>query len=99
MGLLTPQLMKDLERRVGFEVHDGRRTGRSTERAFRILADCYRKPGVPVKVVDHENTPKANKQLLFMIQEILARLRFRHFDFDLDEATVTLRKLEERKEG
>ena len=53
-----------------------RRSGRSTEIAFRIFAQTYKNPDTWIPIVDHWDQPEMNRRLAFEMREMASKLGF-----------------------
>lgn len=78
--LHTIEFIADALRATG-EYPGLRRTGRSTAQALRLISECIQRPGVWMQPHDHHGTTTANRQLLCLIQDTVAKLELTGFSF------------------
>ncbi len=68
-----------------------RRTGRSTQLAFEILAKCYAHKGVEILIKDHHGTREADRYLGDQIGFMIRDLRFEGFHFRADKTGIWIK--------
>jgi hypothetical protein len=66
-----------------------RRTGRTTVLALEYTAKALSHPGTPVRVHDHHDGPHADRHLLHAIVEIVDKMGWTGYLFDMNRRTVT----------
>lgn len=74
-------LMQVLQRGDPIAHAVNRRTGRSTVRALRLLAEAIDNPGTILQVSDHHETVKADAELTTLCRQITEVLNLSDFTF------------------
>lgn len=87
MSLLSKEMLAHMEL-VGIP-NDGRRTGRSTRRAFLLFAECYEKPNQWIPILDHYATAESDQYLMERMMGMAKALHY-NFDFKISKRAIRL---------